>query len=104
VTVNQKSVYFDPLLQLIDSQIPADLINSERSSSETATPKPGEEAGGQTNLAAITRPLNSDINGETNEISEESTTKKDNRTDKHNDSTKIVGSQQPINFKNINHQ
>merc|ERR1712106_560020 len=69
VTANQKSVYFDPLLQLIDSQIPADII---------------------TNIAATRRPLNSDIKGETKEIARETTTKKDIITEKHNDSTKIT--------------
>jgi len=78
VTPTLKSVYFDPLLQLIDTQIRADPIHSEKPLLEETTPKPQEVALGQNNLSAIAGPLISDINKhKTKEISGvESTTKK----------------------------
>jgi len=78
VTPTLKSVYFDPLLQLIDTQIRADPMPSEKPLLEETTPKPQEVALGQNNLSAIARPLISDINKhKTKEISGvESTTMK----------------------------
>jgi len=77
VTPTVKSVYFDPLLQLIDTQIQADPLDTQKSLSQETTPKPQEVAVGLNNLSAIARPLISDTNtDETKEITNvESTTK-----------------------------
>merc|ERR1711915_1018448 len=77
VTPTVKSVYFDPLLQLIDTQIQADPLDTQKSLSQETTPKPQKVAAGQNNLSAIARPLISDTNtDETKALTDvESTTK-----------------------------
>ena len=93
VTPTRKSVYFDPLVQLIDSLSQADLINSAKSLTETATHRSVKVASWETNLSAIDSPLNSDINDETNGISQESSTR---RMVKPHDPIKIHESRQSI--------
>jgi len=91
VKVTQKSVYFDPLLQLLDTQIQADPINSERSLSDTVTPKSTEgEAWEQTNFTATSRPLISDTDDHTKEISGISTTKENKISFEHNDYSEVI--------------
>jgi len=85
------SVYFDPLIQLIDTQ-----IKGESKVPETTTQTQRE--------VASTHPLTSDINNLTNDISRESTTKKSTETEEPNNQSNNLDSKQKIAIDNIDHQ